>query len=216
MAYQTPSPARPPRTLKPVPGFTLVELLIAMATGLLVVGSALLALSSSFSSWSRIAGGGILLETDRAMLRFERDIASALPLPDCPFSGDATSLTLPLEHDGALRVATWSAEESLLVRQERDYLFGDEAAFDGHGPDGLPLPVRTERYRLPETARFLYEGAGAPPPPSAGVRGPARSPSVVPPSFVATAPTNLPRTVTLSIGDFIRHCPTRLSAPDTP
>lgn len=187
-----------------------------MATGLLVVGSALLALSSSFSSWSRIAGGGILLETDRAMLRFERDIASALPLPDCPFSGESATLTVPLERDGALRVATWSAEESLLVRQERDYLFDDEAAFDGHGPDGLPLPVRTERYRLPETARFSFEGSGGLPPASAGVRGPARSPSVVPPSFVATAPTNLPRTVTLSIGDFIRHCPTRLSAPDTP
>ena len=180
--------------------FTLVELLVAMVVGVLVAGSALLALSSSFSAWTRLASGGTLLETDKAMLRLERDISSALPLPDAPFSGEARSLALPLERDGSLRVATWSAEGSRLVRSERDYLFDGEASFDGRAPDGTALPVRLETYRLAGPARFAYQATPA------DERDGA-------PSFTADCATNLPAAVLVCAGDHRRACPTRLSLP---
>lgn len=170
-------------------GFTLVELLVAMATGLLVVTAALLALSTTFSAWTKLAAGGSLLETQRALLRLERDIASALPLPDAPFSGDTTTLSIPLERASTLAVASWSIQGSTLVRHETDYPISP----------ATPLaPARIESFRVPSPIAFsFFATKDASEPLSA---------------FTASTATNLPHRVLLSIGSFHRNAPTRLSS----
>ena len=182
-------------------GFTLVELIVAMGVGIAVSAMALIAVSAGFRSWTRLAAGGVLLETDRGFLRFERDISSALPLPDKPFSGDTSELTLPLERGGALRIVSWTVAPGRLVRRERDYLFDREASFDGRAEDGTSIPFRTESYRIPATARFAYHPA-----PDVSAEE----------SFTADTPTNLPYAVSLSAGGFSRLCPARLSPPPAP
>ena len=182
-------------------GFTLVELVVAMGVGIAVSAMALIAVSSGFRSWTRLAAGGVLLETDRGFLRFERDVSSARPLPDAPFSGDASELTLPMERSGALRVVSWTAAPGRLIRRERDYLFDREASFDGRAEDGTSIPFRTESYRLPAPARFTYY-----PTPDVSAEE----------SFSADSPTNLPYAVSLSSGGFSRLCPARLAPPPSP
>lgn len=180
--------------------FTLVELLVAMAVGIAVAGMASAAVAAGFRSWTRLAAGGALLETECGFLRFERDIASALPLPDAPFTGTATEISLPIERGGTLRMIVWSAKPDRLARSERDYLFDAEAAFDGRAADGSSLPLRTESYRIPAPARFSFL--------------PAQDAPAVD-TFTADSPTNLPYAVSLTAGDFSRACPARLSpSPD--
>ena len=183
-------------------GFTLVELIVAMGVGIAVSAMALIAVSSGFRSWTRLAAGGVLLETDRGFLRFERDVSSALPLPDAPFAGDASQVTIPLERGGALCIVSWTAApDDRLVRRERDYLFAREASFDGRAEDGTSIQFRTESYRIPAPARFAYHPA-----PDASAEE----------SITADSPTNLPYAVSLSSGGFSRFCPVRLAPPPTP
>ncbi len=163
-------------------GLTLVELVVALSVGALVAGAALAALSSAFSAWTRLAAGGALAETHRALYLFERDAAAALPLPDEPLAGDASSLSFPLERDGSLRVVAWSAEDARLIRREHPYRFGK-----------APPPTDdslAQTFRLPAPASFAYpDGAD---------------------SVAASSPTNLPASVRVTTGDISRLCPFRL------
>ena len=136
--------------------FTLVEVVVATAVAALVAAAAVVALSSTFAGWTRLASGGALLAVDRALLRLERDVASAHPLPHVPFRGDATSLRIPLERGGRLVVAEWTAEAPGLVRRERDYRFNGEENYDGREADGRATAFRVERHRLPSPAAFAY------------------------------------------------------------
>ena len=174
-------------------GFSLVELLVAMAVGTLVAGAALVALSSTFRSWARLSGGGTALDTDRAMLRLERDVASALPLPDVPMEAERKSLRLAMERGGRLRVVAWEADGKRLVRHERDYLHGAEEGFDGHGAGGRPVPEETLAYRLPAEAAFSWDAAAD--------------------ALRVESATNLPPALTVTIPPFSRNCPFRLRSP---
>ncbi len=182
-------------------GFTLIELIVAMGVGIAVSAMALVAVSSGFRSWTRLAAGGVLLETDRGFLRFERDVSSALPLPDAQFAGDVSEVTIPLERGDAPRVVSWTAVPGRLIRRERDYLFDREASLDGRAEDGTSIQFRTESYRIPAPARFAYHPA-----PEASAEE----------SFTAASPTHLPSAVSISSAAFSRLCPARLASPPAP
>ena len=182
--------------------FTLVEVVVATAVGALVAASAVLALSSAFAGWTRLATGGELLDADRALLRLERDLASAKPLPSAPFRCDASSLRIPLERGGRLVIADWSAEAPGLVRRERDYRFDDEAGYDGRESDGRATALRFERHRLPSPAAFAFLAQR-----ESGAEG-DNAPSA---EWTALAPTNLPAAVEVRVpGVTVRTMPCRL------
>ena len=183
--------------------FTLVEVVVATAVAVLVAGAAILALSSAFAGWTRLAAGGELLDADRALLRLERDVASAKPLPYVPFSGDASTLRIPLERGGRLVVADWTAEPPGLVRRERDYRFDDEAGYDGRESDGRATALRIERHRLPSPAAFAFL------PNAKSGAAPDDSPRSA--EWTALTPTNLPASVEVRVpGVTVRTMPCRL------
>lgn len=173
-------------------GFTLVELLVAMGSALLVATAAMLALSTSFRTWTRIATGGALLETHRGLYRLERDIASALPLPNLPLTGTSSTLTFPLERNDSLRISSWHIDGAHLIRRERAYRFDEE------GDPNAPLPT-TEVFRLPTHASFAYL-------PTLESPTPLRE-------YTATATTNLPARIQISIGDLSRSIQPSLAPP---
>lgn len=191
-------------------GFTLVEIVIAAAVGALVAAAAMVGLHAVFSGWARLAVGGGLGEAHRALLRLERDVAAAKPLPGVPFEGAADLLRFPLERGGGLVVVEWETAPGRLARAERTYLFDGEERFDGRDADGRPVPVRRERFRVPgEKTVFAFSGDE---PAGEGREGDALSSD-----WAAVAPTNLPRRVRVTMpGVAVRDLPCRLGAPPEP
>lgn len=179
-------PIRPCRTRRL--GLTLVELVIALSVGALVAAAALAALSSTFSSWSRLAAGGTLSETHRALFLLERDVASAHPLPDEPLTGDEASLSFPMERDNTLRIVSWTAEDARLIRREHPYRFGKE--------EPVADDTLSQSFRLPASASFGYLPEETAEPLDA---------------FTADCATNLPASVRVTVGDYSRLCPFRLA-----
>ena len=183
--------------------FTLVEVIVATAVAALVVSAAVLALSTAVAGRTPHAAGGGLLDADRALLRLERDIASAKPLPLVPFRGDASTLRIPLERGGRLVVADWSAEPPGLIRRERDYRFDDEAGYDGRESDGRATAPRVERHRLPSPAAFAFLAKAE--------SGAAAVEALSLSEWTALTPTNLPASVEVRIpGVTVRTMPCRL------
>ena len=181
-------------------GFTLVEVVIATSVGVLVAAASLAALSAVFRGWTRIAAGGRLLDADRAMLRVERDVAAAFPLPGAGFEGEPDRLRIPVQQGGALRVVEWSVVPEGLLRSERDYRFEGESGYDGREDDGRSTALRTERHRLSGLASFSY-AASAPPD-----EAPAWTER-----WSATSSTNLPGSVRILLpGNLSRAMPCRL------
>ena len=180
-------------------GFTLVEVVVAASIGVLVAAAALTALAAVFRGWTRLASGGALLDVDRAMLRVERDVASAFPLPGASFEGAADRLRFPLERGGALFVVEWTAGPQGLLRTERDYRFDAELGFDGREDDGRTAALRNERYRLPGPAVFSY------------AEDDSDEESEFADSWMAASPTNLPARVRFHVpGGPFRDMPCRM------
>ena len=89
-------PPRPPRSPReespPRAGFTLVEVLVASAVAVVLAVAVAGVLHAGFSAWSRVAARP---DAEAALARLDAfealraDVASALPLRDAPFRGDA-------------------------------------------------------------------------------------------------------------------------------
>ncbi len=175
--------------------FTLVEVLVALALGLLVVGTASLALWSASQGWLRLqtGEGARLANAGAGLWRLERDVASAHPAgKDDVFEGTESELRVPRT-----------------FRRGRESSVDDSAAVDS-GEDtrivwtvGTNLLTRAEgafleTYRFESGLRFRYEGDG----------------EKVVDSWTADAPTNLPRRVILmSKSGILRAMPCMLSVP---
>lgn len=77
-------------------GFTLVELLVAVAVSLVLVSAATLVLSVGMRTFASTAGSGEAeLRDVQFVSALSQDIASAMPLNGGAFIGDATSMTFP-------------------------------------------------------------------------------------------------------------------------
>lgn len=77
-------------------GFTLVELLVAVAVSLVLVSAATLVLAVGMRTFASTAGSGEAeLRKVQLVSALSQDITSAMPLNGGAFIGDSTSMTFP-------------------------------------------------------------------------------------------------------------------------
>lgn len=111
-------------------GFTLVEVLVASAVAVVLAVAVAGVLHAGFSAWSRVAARP---DAEAALARLDAfealraDVASALPLRDAPFRGDARGfssarLLAPALPDEPARpvLVRWAPASGGAVRELRD------------------------------------------------------------------------------------------------
>jgi len=182
--------------MRPRCGFTLVELLVAMAVAAAVVTLTGIALHAGFLSWARLSSGSSSdLETVRLIAELERDVASALPMLETGFSGTPEACEIPRLRPARGGIALpvlvrWSydPETATALREERGLLPSDS-------PEPAP---RTSSFQPVPRPRFSY----APPPQEPTAAVPAWQEAWVSPGF-----TNLPASVRVDLGSTSRILP---------